>query len=67
MGVINGVELELGYKFLVYCSASEISWTKVQYAGVGLQPDISQEWNKIYKSCIQVLILRYLEPYGPNL
>ena len=42
--VLNAVELELVYNFSIFsCSSSKISWTKVQFANVGIQPEISQE------------------------
>ena len=45
-GVLNGIELEFVQNFFISCSSSEISWAKVQYADVGLQPEMSQEWIK---------------------
>ena len=41
LGILNGVELELVYNFFMSCSIAELSWAKVQYADVGLQPEIS--------------------------
>ena len=61
------MELELVYNFLISRSSSNISLAKVQYADLGLQPEISQEWSKICKSCVQFQIPHYLECHGPNL
>ena len=52
-GVLNGVELDFAYNFFTSCSVAEISWAKVQYADVGLQPEISQQWSKIDSNSVQ--------------
>ena len=46
-GILNSIELDLVYNFFISCSIGEISWAKVQYADVGHQPEIFQQWIKM--------------------
>ena len=66
-GVLNGIELELVFNLFISCSIAEISLVEIHHQHIELQPTISQQQSKILKSCMQVLILRRLEPYIPNL